>query len=179
MLLLVRRILADLRSGENIDTYVTIAVALGLAVLNLVSAVPADKLSGVLLAVLGLLAVGVLATRVKLETLVRETRSSTPTLLKQYPAAYEAALTGAGDVYLGGVSLTGIIPAYLHHFEARLRTGATVRVCWSSRARPQPNSRNAAWPSPQTPRDAASRSLPRSTICTGWPRAHTGVWRCA
>ena len=126
---IVRRVLNDLRRGENLDTYATIVVAACLAVLNLIGTVPASKLSGVLLAVLGLLAAGTLATRTKLDALVSQARHlASPSLLDEFPSSYEAMLNGPGDVYLGGVSLTSVIPHYLHSLEARLRAGANVRV---------------------------------------------------
>src|SRR5687767_3273872 len=42
---LPRRIAADVRRGENIDVYLTIVVALSVAVLNLIGVVPASSLT--------------------------------------------------------------------------------------------------------------------------------------
>ena len=126
---IVRRVLSELRRGENLDTYATIAVAVVLAVLNLVGAVPSSKLSGVLLAVLALLAVGTLATRAKLDVLASQRQDGTsPPLLTEFPASYESHLAGPGDIYLAGISLTTVIPEHLHNLESRLRAGAQVRV---------------------------------------------------
>jgi hypothetical protein len=60
---LLRRILDDLRRGENIDAYVTVFAAVVLSVLNIVNILPPGSLSGVILGVLALLAIGTLVTR--------------------------------------------------------------------------------------------------------------------
>lgn len=52
---LVRRLLGDMRRGENIDAYVTVAAAIVLSILNITNVLPTASLSGVILAVLALL----------------------------------------------------------------------------------------------------------------------------
>ena len=66
---LLRRVLDDLRRGENIDAYVTVLAAVALSVLNIAGVLPASRLSGVILGVLALLAVGTLVTRARLEAM--------------------------------------------------------------------------------------------------------------
>jgi hypothetical protein len=64
-----RRLLHDLRHGENIDAYVTVVAAVALSALNILNILPARSLSGVILGVLALLAIGTLVTRARLEAM--------------------------------------------------------------------------------------------------------------
>ncbi|MFE2426900.1 hypothetical protein ACFXJ5_09125 [Streptomyces sp. NPDC059373] len=119
----------QIRQGENLDAYLTIAASIVLAVLNLAGVVSADKVLGALLAVLALLATGTLVTRTKLEAIAATRESaSTPLLLTTFPAAHEEDLQGDGELYLAGVSLTSTVPSILHALERRLQTGSLVRI---------------------------------------------------
>jgi hypothetical protein len=124
-----RRLLGDLRHGENIDAYVTVVAAIVLSGLSIVNIGPPGGLSGVILAVLALLAIGTLVTRHRLEALARDTdKSSLPQFPVGYGPDYESALFGDGDIYLQGVSLNGTITWIIHALERRLRLGFSVRV---------------------------------------------------
>lgn len=129
MTAVLKRVAADLRAGENLDAYVTIVVAVTLAVLNLLGVVPTSKLSGVLLAVLALIATGTLTTRARLDALARSSASpNSPPLLQRFPDSYQEDLAAGGDLYLGGVSLTSLFPGRVHDLDRRLRAGERVRV---------------------------------------------------
>jgi hypothetical protein len=118
-------VLRQLRHGENLDAYLTIAASIVLAVLSLTGAVSTDKVLGQLLAVLALLAVGTLVTRSRLDALTSPPASP---LLIAFPASREQDLQGDGDLLLAGVSLLSTVPNSLHALERRLRVGDRVRV---------------------------------------------------
>ncbi|HEV2377894.1 MAG TPA: hypothetical protein VGS19_37740 [Streptosporangiaceae bacterium] len=125
---LLRRLVADIRRGENIDAYVTVVAAIVLAVLNIIDVLPTSRLSGVILAVLALLAVGTLVTRSRLEAMTERAKAGLPHFSARWGADHQAALDDEGDLYLQGVSLTTTIMENLHSLERRLRLGRTVRV---------------------------------------------------
>ena len=92
---------ADLRRGENIDVYVTIVVALVVAVLNLVGLFPASGLTSLVLAVLGLLAISGLTTRARLDQLRDVVVQGGPGPAQAaFPASYQEDLTKPGDIWL-------------------------------------------------------------------------------
>jgi hypothetical protein len=120
---------ADLRRGENIDVYVTIAVALVVAVLNLVGLFPASGLTSLVLAVLGLLAIGGLTTRARLDQLREVVVQGGPGPAQAaFPASYQADLTKPGDLWVIGVARGGFIRGHFHELGDRLRAGHEVRV---------------------------------------------------
>jgi hypothetical protein len=124
---LPRRIAADLRRGENIDVYVTIVVALVIAVLNLIGLVPSSNLTSLVLAVLGLLAIGGLATRSRLDQLRDAIVQSGP-MRTEFPDSFAADLAKSGELWLVGVSRRSFINTYFHQLADRLRAGHEVRV---------------------------------------------------
>lgn len=64
---MLRRIWEDVRRGENIDLYLTVGVAIVLALLNVLGFAPQSLIAPVTLAVLGLLAINSLVNRRKIE----------------------------------------------------------------------------------------------------------------
>jgi hypothetical protein len=126
---LLRRVLDDLRRGENIDAYVTVLAAVALSVLNIAGVLPASSLSGVILGVLALLAVGTLVTRARLEAMASGAdRARLPEFPVRYGPDYQAAVDTDGDLWLQGVSLTRTITGSVFALERRLRLGHVVRV---------------------------------------------------
>jgi hypothetical protein len=117
-----------MRHGENIDAYVTVVAAIVLSVLNITNVLPATSLSGVILAVLALLAIGMLVTRARLEAMAKGGKPGLPPFPVRWGPEYQAALDGDGDLYLQGVSLTTTILETIHALERRLRLGNSVRV---------------------------------------------------
>ena len=124
---LPRRIAADVRHGENIDVYVTIVVALTVAVLNVIGVVPSSSLTSLVLAVLGLLAIGGLTTRARLDQL-REAVAQSGPMRTEFPASYPADLAKPGDLWVVGVARRGFINDYFHELADRLRAGHEVRI---------------------------------------------------
>jgi hypothetical protein len=67
MVRFLKRVWEDIRQGESIDVYVSVVLAIVLAILSVIDIVPADWIASVTLAVLALLAVAILGNRYKLE----------------------------------------------------------------------------------------------------------------
>jgi hypothetical protein len=124
-----RRVLNDFRHGENIDAYVTVVAAIVLSALNIANVLPAASLSGVILAVLALLAIGALVTRARLEAMAnRGSDTGLPPFPARWGPEFLAALDGDGGLYLQGVSLSTTLTEVIHALDRRLRIGHSVRV---------------------------------------------------
>ncbi len=129
MMQLMKRIWADARRGENIDLYVTVVVAIGLVILNLVGLAPTTWLGPLTLAVLGLLAIAVLGNRYRVEK-VLESVIHTPEepFQERFPDTIESDLAQAKEVWLIGVSLSRTVKSYYSVLERKLTNGDTIRV---------------------------------------------------
>ena len=68
----IKQILDDIRRGENIDLLVTIALVLAISVLNGLGRASAELVSSITLATIGLIAIGFLVTRYRLEDIYRK-----------------------------------------------------------------------------------------------------------
>ena len=125
----LQRVWKNIRQGESIDVYVSIVLAIILAVLDLIGAVPASWVTAVTLAVLALLATGILGNRYRLEVIQDSLSQSTAeVLLESYPAEVEAKLGKASEVWLVGASLSRTIKEYYALIEGKLKRGESVKV---------------------------------------------------
>ncbi|MCA9971915.1 MAG: hypothetical protein KC425_16945 [Anaerolineales bacterium] len=125
----LKRIWQDIRRGENIDLFITVLVALGLAILNIAGIAPATLIAPLTLAVLGLLAVATLGNRYKLEeSLETLNRTHTDFFRDNLPPGMEADMRSARELWLVGVTLNRTINTYYSLLEQKLARGDTVRV---------------------------------------------------
>lgn len=125
----LRRIWDDLRSGENIDLYITVIVAVGLAILNLVGVAPQTYLAPITLAVLGLLAITSLGNRYRIEELLqRQTQSIDSFYMEEYPSSFKDDFEAAEELWLVGVSLRRTVQVNYPMIEQKLRQGHTIKV---------------------------------------------------
>lgn len=123
------RIWEDIRRGENIDLFITVLIAVGLAVLNIAGVAPASLIAPLTLAVLGLLAVATLGNRYKLEeSLETLNRTHTGLFQEKLPASMENEMRAARDLWLVGVTLNRTINTHYSLLEQKLARGDTVRV---------------------------------------------------
>jgi hypothetical protein len=124
-----KQIAGHLRRGENIDVYATIVVAVVVAVLNLLGMFPASGLTSLVLAVLGLLAIGGLTTRARLDQLRDAVIQGGPGPAQAaFPPSYQEDLKKPGDIWIIGVARAGFIRTHLHDLGDRLKAGHEVRV---------------------------------------------------
>lgn len=125
----MRRIWDDIRSGENIDLYITVIVAIGLAILNIVGVAPQTYLAPITLAVLGLLAITSLGNRYRIEELLQKQIQSTDTFYaEEYPSSYKSDFETAEELWLVGVSLRRTVQANYPKIEQKLRQGHIIKV---------------------------------------------------
>lgn len=125
----LKRIWEDLRRGENIDLFITVLIAIGLAFLNIVGLAPAALIAPLTLAVLGLLAVATLGNRYKLEeSLDTLNRAHIGLFQEKMPTEMESDLRNARDLWLVGITLNRTINTHYSTLEQKLARGDTVRV---------------------------------------------------
>jgi len=134
---LLRRVGDDLRRGHNVELYVTVMLALCIALLSVLTVVGSQVVSATTLAVLALLAVSGLATRhqseeagCRLEQLAANLSGEVPAdrFLKTRMPALDEDVATAADICLVGVTLTRTVRDLLPVLDRRLRKGASIRV---------------------------------------------------
>ena len=128
-MLTFRRIWNDLRRGENIDLYLTIAAAVAFVALNLAGVASTALLAPLTLAVLALLAVTSLGNRHRMDTLLAQREQSLDDFFREeFPASYKADLEAAEEVWLAGVSLHRTVTGNYPLLERKLQRGHRLRV---------------------------------------------------
>jgi len=126
---ILERIWDDFRSGENIDLYVTVIVAIGLAILNVVGIAPQTHLAPITLAVLGLLAITSLGNRYRIERLLQgQSWSIDDFYMKEYPSSYKEDFETAQELWLIGISLRRTIQANYPMIEQKIRQGHAIKI---------------------------------------------------
>ncbi len=134
---LLRRVGDDLRRGRNVELYVTVMLALCIALLSVLTVVGSQVVSATTLAVLALLAVSGLATRhqseeagCRIEQLAANLSGEVPAdrFLKTRMPALDEDVATAADICLVGVTLTRTVRDLLPVLDRRLRKGASIRV---------------------------------------------------
>jgi len=124
-----QRIWNDIQRGGNIDLYLTVVVAIGLVVLNLVGVASQTLVAPLTLAVLGLLAISNLGNRYKIEELIEKLSQTSHTVfIEEFPPNFKSDIEGATELWLVGVSLTQITRKYHSTVEQMLRSGHRVKV---------------------------------------------------
>ena len=127
-----RSVMAKIRTGRSLDTYVTIVAAVILSALNITDVLPERALQGATSALLALLAINLLTLRTRIESLT--TTESVPrpipslTELNCYPEPFDDEMERGGDLWIGGGNIGRLNPYYHHHILRRLNRGHSVRV---------------------------------------------------
>ena len=125
----LRRIWNDIKRGENIDLYLTVIVAIGLAILNVIGVAPKEDLPSITLAVLGLLAITSLGNRYRVEKLLqKEPQSIERFFVEEYPSSFKDDFEAAEELWLIGVSLRRTIQVNYPKIEQKLRQGHIIKV---------------------------------------------------
>lgn len=123
------RIWSDIKSGENIDLYLTIIVAIGLVALNILGVAPQSTLTPITLAVLGLMAITLLGNRHRIESLSKQLdKSNDNFLLDDYPSGFKEEFENANELWLVGVSLSSTIKNNYQRLEQKLLRGDQIKV---------------------------------------------------
>ncbi len=125
----LKLIWADIRQGENIDLYVTVAIAVFLVVLNIVGIAPQSWIAPLTLAVLALLAIAAVGNRHKLESirqLIGQTEKSP--FLEEFPESLQNEIEQAHELWIVGTNLRRTMVTYYSMLEQKLKRGDTIRV---------------------------------------------------
>jgi hypothetical protein len=127
---ILERIWNDIRRGENIDLYTTVAIALGLVILNVFGVASPPLTSSLTLAVLGLLALSNLGNRHSIEKLSEKLSQSTdmPFFIEEFSPNLKTDIENASELWLVGVTQTQAIRENYPRIEQLLRRGGTVKV---------------------------------------------------
>ncbi len=126
------RILNDLKSGENIDLYATVVVALVVAIMNLFGVAKAGLLDSVGLVILALFATALLGNRYKLEDIQEKTgkNHTSNRILTKFPDQFDDDFKHASEIWIIDVNGSAILKhKYRGILEDKLRKdNVTVKV---------------------------------------------------
>jgi len=119
----------DLRQGENIDLYVTICVAVALALLNALQVVDQTLVDSVNLAVLAILAASMLGNRHRLEAIEQGISSTAKQFFRRnLPESFKTDLEKRSELWVIGTALPGRIHQIYSLMADKLRKGGRINV---------------------------------------------------
>lgn len=122
----LKRAWKDIQRGENIDFYVTVFIAISLAVLNILGITPQALIGPLTLAVLALLAMAMLGNRHKIEEILTSRKKI---FVTEFPRdKMEADFRRAEEILLIGTHLNREIKTYYPLFKEKLSKGDHIKV---------------------------------------------------
>jgi hypothetical protein len=123
------RIWNDISHFENIDLYITVIVAVGLAIFNLLGIAPSSYIAPLTLAVLGLLGFTSLINRHRIDE-IHEALSHSPSefFMEEFPSDWKNNFDTANEVWLIGVSLHRTVNFNYEKIEKKLRQGHKFKI---------------------------------------------------
>ena len=129
----LRSVWQDVKQGENLDLYVTVAVSVALAVLNVLGIAPQSLIAPLNLAVLALLGVAMLGNRHRLEKMpLKTTTGIGEVFYAEFPDEVKreirTKINRATDLLAIGSNLEYTLHMHRDLFEQNLRRGDTIRV---------------------------------------------------
>lgn len=125
----LHKIWSDLRKGENIDLYLTVLVAFGLGILNIVGSAPSTWITSVILAALGVLAISALKSEYHTGELLRRLTASTGEQLQDRSGLLPVRefAQAASEISFLGVSGISVLLNDLGFFERKIKEGCKLR----------------------------------------------------
>jgi hypothetical protein len=125
----IRRIISDIRKGENIDLYFFAFAALTLAILNGLGLASKTLVESVTLALLGLLAAYSLGIRERLNGISGKLTGSSNLLHESLPSELrDSAISTSKELYIVGISLNRTIATFYSQLEQTLKDGQKVKI---------------------------------------------------
>ena len=127
---ILQKVWDDIRSGENIDLYITVVTAIGIAILNIFGIAPQELIASVTLAVLALIAISSLGTRHHLEQQLHKLTTTSTFSLKGRSELLSFQERGqvALEINIVGISLITAIVPNLDFFEAKMKAGCKLKI---------------------------------------------------
>lgn len=125
----VRRVGQDVRHGDNIDLYVAVVAAVGVAILNVVGAASQALVASVTLAVLAVLATAAVVSRHRLEESVRSLKSEPVPCLRRRGDRPRFRQEGrdASAIVLAGISIVNALSTGFDFLETKVKAGCKLR----------------------------------------------------
>ena len=124
----IRRIISDIRKGENIDLYFFAFAALVLAILNGLGLASKTLVESVTLALLGLLAAYSLGIRDRLSG-ISDKLSGTKTLLcDEFPISLKEVISTSKELLIVGITLNRTITTFYSQLEQKLKDGQKIKI---------------------------------------------------
>jgi hypothetical protein len=126
---LLKRIISDIRKGENIDLYFFVVAALVLAILNGLGLASKNLVESVTLALLGLLASYCLGIRDKLNGINEKLSGTRSLLYDEFPPNLKnAIITDSKEVFIVGITLNRTMATFYSQLERKLKDGRQIKV---------------------------------------------------
>jgi hypothetical protein len=131
---LPRQIWKDVKRGENLDLYVTVALAIILVVVNTLGLnLPEYWTESLILAILALLAVTILGNRQRLDSVLKSLPINTNSAFQiqfseDVQNELEDQMDSAKEIYVFGVAAEGTLHKHYHRFKHILQRGCTLNI---------------------------------------------------
>jgi len=128
---ILRQIWEDIKRGENIDLLATIGLVVVIAILDILDLASPDLVSSVTLTTLGLIAIGLLVTRYKMDMINhRYDNANTVQLSKKMLDTLESDLKDENvkEIWMLGLVLRGTIYRHFHSFNQNVANGTRFRA---------------------------------------------------
>ena len=124
-----RQIWEDIKQGENIDLYVTVPIAIGLAIFNIVGVVPSQLLEPITLIILSLIAISLLGNRNTVKKLAKEITQNTDSVFyREFPSSFKRDIEDSKEVWLVGITLTDTLRNNYAVLKQKLQLGHRIKV---------------------------------------------------
>lgn len=133
---ILRQIFEDIKHGENIDLMVTVALALIIAILDLFGMTNTELISTITLATLGLLAMGLLLTRYKMDNIQSAQDFANSVHFSRQPlSSFDVHLRSENvkEIWMLGLVLRGTIYRNFFSLKQHSQVGTKMRVLISNR----------------------------------------------
>ncbi|MEO1208312.1 MAG: hypothetical protein AAFX78_02105 [Cyanobacteria bacterium J06638_20] len=125
----MKRILNDIKRGENLDLYLTIPAAVLVGVLNLLGIVSPALVAPLTLIVLGFITITILGSRYRVEQLADKLMPSVQTIFSEKsPSNLDQDIENALDVWLIGILHSKHARDWYSVIEKKLQKGHSVRI---------------------------------------------------
>jgi hypothetical protein len=125
----LRRLTQDIIRGENIDLLITVVLALGISILNTLGMAPSSLSSSITLAVLGLIAIGLLATRYRIDEIGHRGDLPDTVHFARYKAdSFMNDFSNAKEICMLGFVLRGTIAENFYTLKQSVGEGVKIRT---------------------------------------------------
>lgn len=126
---ILRNIRKDILTGENIEIYLIVALAIGLVILDVLGLAKQEWIFSIIMSVLAIVAISLLGNRRRIEKVAGLINQSPSTVfIRQYPDTVSKDFSEANELWLIGVNLASTSHLYFELFRENLRQGKTIKV---------------------------------------------------